>query len=340
MLPGLFFGLALAASAIWILVASLYVDGRIGWSNLIGLHPSELASLLAGVFAPLAVLWLVLAYLRQGSAQRELAQALRILHKQSMKSLEQTETFSRALTTLESRNQHDSSFAVAEKATGELAALAAEIAVAFERLNASEVPSRWRMAEAGDRWSLFRPLIESMESPEVAAVELASLLAGRPHLRRPIAEYLQLHERISDFLRKNEIAPLVRDAFDDGPPGRLYTLLLATLRHDPVATSPAPPPAGGSNPAAARLASRVAKVLLPEGESFAANDEPSLPLEPSPAAAKAPEPPPAPPPAAPRPASPQPALAAQPGRPSPFSPLSPEFPQEYPRSAPDSDDRD
>jgi hypothetical protein len=332
MLTGLFFGLAVAASALWVLVASLYVDGRIGWSNLIGLHPSELASLLAGVFAPLAVLWLVLAYLRQGSAQRELAQALRILHKQSMKSLEQTETFSRALTSLQARSQHDSALAVAETAIGELAALAAEIAVSLDRLNASEVPGRWRMTESGDRWALFRPLIEGMETPEGTGAELASHLAGRTSLRRPIAEYLQLHERISDFLRKNEIEPLARDPFDDGPPGKLYTLLLATLRQDPVALNPAPPPAGGSSPAAAKLASRVAKVLLPEGETFAANDEPSLPLAPAatqPPAYKRP-------PAAAQAAAPAATESSAKGRPSPFSPLSPEFPKE----APDPDEQD
>lgn len=51
-----------ALSALWLLLCADYIGEQIGWDNLFGLLPHELGIFIAGVFAPLAFLWLVLLY--------------------------------------------------------------------------------------------------------------------------------------------------------------------------------------------------------------------------------------------------------------------------------------
>ena len=53
---------AYAITAIWLALAALYVQSSIGWSNILTLLPHELGAVLTGVFAPLAALWLGMAY--------------------------------------------------------------------------------------------------------------------------------------------------------------------------------------------------------------------------------------------------------------------------------------
>jgi len=315
--------LAIVVTFGWLLTAALYVDGRIGWINLLSQHPSELAALLAGIFAPLAVAWLVIAYLRQGAAQRELAFALRQLHWQARKSTEQTETIVRTLAEAQSRARRDSALELAMPALSDLTALAAQLALAFERVAHRDLADRWAMTQDGDRWAFFRLFLNADESDGERIADLADRLAGAPHLRPVIADYLRQHEKLTEFLRTNEIDALLRDRIEDGPPGALYALLLSVLRHDPVVSSPAPPPAESADPGAARLASQVARVLWPGGvAALASAPPPSPPPQPANVASLA----------SARAASPPISSSAEdvPARGStrvaPFSPLSPEFP--------------
>ena len=56
----------IAASVLWLWLAADYIGEQIGWDNLFFLLPHEIAIFVAGVFAPLAFLWLVLLYLAVG----------------------------------------------------------------------------------------------------------------------------------------------------------------------------------------------------------------------------------------------------------------------------------
>ncbi|MBF0356914.1 MAG: hypothetical protein HQL43_16940, partial [Alphaproteobacteria bacterium] len=151
--------LSVLTSGAWLLGAAGYVDGHIGWENLAHQHPSELAALMAGVFAPLALLWLLVAYFRQASAQRQLAFALKQLHWQARKSAEQTETIVRALAETQDHERHAASLEVFDRAMADLQSLAARLAVGFGLLPPSDLPACWRMARAGDRFLFFRTLL-------------------------------------------------------------------------------------------------------------------------------------------------------------------------------------
>jgi hypothetical protein len=75
-------------------VSAVYLTGVValgytaGWSPL-ALEPNAVGDLLAGVFAPLAFLWLVLGYFQQGEELRASVRALEIQGEELQKSVEQ-----------------------------------------------------------------------------------------------------------------------------------------------------------------------------------------------------------------------------------------------------------
>ena len=71
------FGVGGAVTAGWLAVAAWYVGRAVGWANIGFLLPHELAAMLAGVFAPLAFLWLFLLFaLRAGEGRQETRELL------------------------------------------------------------------------------------------------------------------------------------------------------------------------------------------------------------------------------------------------------------------------
>jgi hypothetical protein len=54
----------------WLAIAIVYIDVDIGWGSLRYFLPHELGAILAGIFVPLAFLWLLLAYFARGREQR------------------------------------------------------------------------------------------------------------------------------------------------------------------------------------------------------------------------------------------------------------------------------
>ena len=54
--------IAVIISAVWLALCLIYLDIYVGWEALGAFLPHELGAFLAGVFAPLAFLWLGVAY--------------------------------------------------------------------------------------------------------------------------------------------------------------------------------------------------------------------------------------------------------------------------------------
>jgi hypothetical protein len=69
----------LVPTVAWLACVWIYVDRDIGWDNVRSMLPHELAAAVAGVFAPLAVLWLAVLYWARG---RDLAAATAAINHQ------------------------------------------------------------------------------------------------------------------------------------------------------------------------------------------------------------------------------------------------------------------
>lgn len=327
MLQGFVFVLAFLLSGAWLAGAATYVDGHIGWENFGHQHPSELAALLAGVFAPLALLWLLVAYFRQASAQQQLAFALKQLQWQARKSAEQTETIVRQLGENGGQARQAAALDILDRGMADLQAQTARLALDFGRLAPRDLPELWRATSNGDRFAFMNALLGRDGQIEEIRADLAHRLSEAPEIKAQAMEFVQLQERLCDFATRHGIDALVREGLDQGPPAKVHALLLSALRAAPTASPQRPAQAESANPSAALLAHKVAKVLWPEG---AARSPVSPRLEalfdeqaPAPAPVEPQAPPPAPAPAA----QPQPQQQQQQqGDVIPFSPLSPGFP--------------
>jgi len=71
----------------WIVIWLLYA--YINWNNIEVLSPNEWGDFFAGIFAPLAFLWLVIGYFQQGDELRQNTKALELQAKELRNSVEQ-----------------------------------------------------------------------------------------------------------------------------------------------------------------------------------------------------------------------------------------------------------
>ena len=78
-------GFVLTAAYVWLLY--FIFDGRIVES--LSMKPNEIGDLLAGMFGPLAILWLILGFFQQGIELRKNTKALELQAKELQNSVEQ-----------------------------------------------------------------------------------------------------------------------------------------------------------------------------------------------------------------------------------------------------------
>ena len=69
--------LMIGISVLWFLIVGIYITKFFGWDNLFLLMPSEFGGFLAGITLPLAVIWVVIAYIDRGSSFKNEAKLLR-----------------------------------------------------------------------------------------------------------------------------------------------------------------------------------------------------------------------------------------------------------------------
>ncbi|PZQ43830.1 MAG: hypothetical protein DI551_11340, partial [Micavibrio aeruginosavorus] len=60
-------GFALMMTAVWIGLCASYIFTNVGWSTLAAQQPHMLGGFIAGMLAPVALLWMVMAFLQRGS---------------------------------------------------------------------------------------------------------------------------------------------------------------------------------------------------------------------------------------------------------------------------------
>ncbi|MFR8206128.1 MAG: hypothetical protein ACLU99_07170 [Alphaproteobacteria bacterium] len=64
-------------SAAWFAIVLIYITQFFGWSNLFLMMPDEFGGFLAGITLPLAIIWVVMAYIDRGTSFKQEAKFLR-----------------------------------------------------------------------------------------------------------------------------------------------------------------------------------------------------------------------------------------------------------------------
>ena len=84
-------------SVIWFAVLHIYITQLFGWSNLFLMMPDEFGGFLAGVTLPLAIIWVVMAYIDRGSSFKREAKFLRAYMNQLVYPEEGSATTAKAM---------------------------------------------------------------------------------------------------------------------------------------------------------------------------------------------------------------------------------------------------
>ncbi|MBE6453433.1 MAG: hypothetical protein E7017_00920 [Alphaproteobacteria bacterium] len=69
--------LMVSVSIVWFAIVLIYITQFFGWSNLFLMMPDEFGGFLAGVTLPLAIIWVVMAYIDRGTSFKQEAKFLR-----------------------------------------------------------------------------------------------------------------------------------------------------------------------------------------------------------------------------------------------------------------------
>ena len=69
--------LMVGVSVVWFAVVLIYITQFFGWSNLFLMMPDEFGGFLAGITLPLAIIWVVMAYIDRGTSFKQEAKFLR-----------------------------------------------------------------------------------------------------------------------------------------------------------------------------------------------------------------------------------------------------------------------
>ena len=84
-------------SVFWFLIVGIYITKFYGWSNMFLLTPGEFGGFLAGTTLPLAVIWMVIAYIDRGSGFKTEAKLLRAYMNQLVYPEEGAATTAKAM---------------------------------------------------------------------------------------------------------------------------------------------------------------------------------------------------------------------------------------------------
>src|SRR5574344_429083 len=64
-------------SMMWFGIVAIYITKFFGWDNLFSMVPNEFSGFMAGITLPLAIVWVVMAYIDRGSSYRNETEMLR-----------------------------------------------------------------------------------------------------------------------------------------------------------------------------------------------------------------------------------------------------------------------
>ena len=64
-------------SVMWFAIVAVYITSFFGWSNLFSMLPNEFSGFMAGITLPLAIVWVIMAYIDRGANFKNETQMLR-----------------------------------------------------------------------------------------------------------------------------------------------------------------------------------------------------------------------------------------------------------------------
>lgn len=209
------FVIAVALTMLWAAVMALYLR-NLGAAGLKAFAPAELAVLLAAAGGPPAVLWLFVAVMEQ---RRVVTQLL----AQNRQALQQSETQTRALLTLQNEMSRARSADSRDLALRNLAASAAVLAERLGVISRENSPAAWAGFGAGDVTVFVQSFLTFAHSHPDMAERMADAVNRDAVARAALAGFVRRYQRLTDTLDDK----MVLEVIEEGALGRAFRLFRA-----------------------------------------------------------------------------------------------------------------
>lgn len=209
--PNLLLLIGIAASAAWAIICMLYAQASLGWNNLFALLPHELGGFLAGVAAPIALLWMILAYAQRAADVRDITEPLQRqldeIVQQDAESERRLRGFSRAIRSQsdlmvkaldEADNRVRTSRDLLARQTGEIDALSRRASGDIERIGANCAENAETVSRIG---ATINAQAVELESKTKSSVDLLTR-----HTRDALARTMTLVEALNTGVKNASAA--------------------------------------------------------------------------------------------------------------------------------------
>ena len=211
-------GFGIVLTFLWLSLVVAYVFLFVGHRSFLEMKPNEHGDFFAGVFAPIAFLWLVIGYMQQGAELRANTNALAEQAQEARHAAEQAKIQAEGIKANEEHARRDTFYRMVELIERELVYHSSQL---LASIDASDFSEKWDQYGNGDPFVFQRTVCDKI----LYGADMPGEMALRESQRTAIRRYCRIFEKIlqgadtCDDAEKN-----LRGQFEWSPNGELYAV--------------------------------------------------------------------------------------------------------------------
>lgn len=216
----------LVLSAGWAAMG-LWVFGRFGFAED-GPYLNDIGDFLAGIFAPLAFIWLVVGYFLQGAELSLNTRALALQVQEMQESVRQQSQQAAALVRSEAHSRRDVAMRVIEFHLDLLSSYACDLWRLASDVQPETLSDAWDRYSRGDKDVFFVSLaavLRGADRQQVLAAAAGTYPGGEGDLHRLSDEYIRIYGAFLAELGQVEEVGVLRDIYASGDMKELRELV-------------------------------------------------------------------------------------------------------------------
>ena len=228
--------LGLGITVGWLALGMLYVDSRIGWSD-IGEQPADvIGNFLEGAFAPLAFLWLVIGYFLQQKELSQNTEALKLQFIEIQRTAEQAVKQTETIAAQERHARQQIFLQIHEQVRRQLGSIAGMLWISSQgpeesgAVSLEEQADLWARLNQGDP-DVFTRLILNVHFETEAFETRLAFFYGTEIRARHTNNFIFTTERLMARARAADTDGILEDAILGSAYGFVYKLAIQYRSH-------------------------------------------------------------------------------------------------------------
>lgn len=184
-----------SVTVIWLAIGVSYVIFIYGACEFVNLAPNYLGDFFAGLFAPVAFLWLVLGYFQQGEELKQNTEALRQQYDEMKRSADESAKQSKAITLNEQHARLQTLMDAYKIITNDLCNLSAIMIDHFKLLDSLGKEKGWSIVSSGYTAYFAREIVRNLNIQGSFTI-ISERIRENDDQNSLILEYLEKFDRL------------------------------------------------------------------------------------------------------------------------------------------------